>query len=256
MKTWLLPIFLTPALFGQISIVNSGAFGAYQINLGDAYSQNFDTLASTGTVHTFIQNTTLPGWHAGTSFYGINSSGTLGSYGNTSSSERALGSGGGDTWAVCFVNTSDTTITGFDLNYTGEQWRRDANDPQIVDNLVFTFKVYPAGTGSYVGTGWTSVAALGYSSPNHNDTSGVLLNGNLTENQVAVNGTTLGVSLTPGQEIWLRWSVSDDLSRNDHALAIDDLIIRFVTIPEPAAFAALSGLCSLGLVAFRRRRRR
>ncbi len=254
MKAWILPFLFSPVLFAQISIVGSGASGSYQLNLADTYSQNFDTLANSGTIYTFTDNVTLPGWHASGSFYAINATGGVGSYGNTSAIDRALGSGGGDTWAICFVNTTGMTITGFDLSYTGEQWRRGANTPQFIDNLLFNYEIYPAGTGSYIGTSWTNVPTLGYSSPNHTDTTSALLNGNLPENQVAVSGSVLGISLAPGQEIWLRWNVSDDLSRNDHALAIDDLTIRFIAIPEPASFATFAGLLGLGLATLRRRR--
>ena len=254
MKTWILPFLFSPALFAQISIVDSGASGSYQLNLSDTYSQNFDSLANTGIVHPFTNNTTLSGWYASSSAYGINSAGGPASYGAAGSTERAFGSGGGDTWAICFVNTTSTTITGFDLSYIGEQWRRGANTPQFTDNLLFNYEIYPAGAGSYVGTSWVNVSDLGYSSPNHSDTSGAMLDGNLPENQAAVSGSVLGITLAPGQEIWLRWRVSDDLSRNDHALAIDDLNIRFIAIPEPASFATLAGLLGLGLATLRRRR--
>ena len=259
MKTWLLSLlFATHSLFGQITLVDSGASGPYQLNVSQTYSQNFDSLASTGTIHSFSNNVSLSGWYSTDSFYSINASGGLGSYGNFNSSDRAIGSASGIRWAVCFVNNTSKTINGFELSYTGEQWRRGANSPQFIDSLVFDYELYPAGTGSYTSNNWTNAPSLGYSSPNHTDTTSALLDGNLAENQLAITGSVLGLSLAPGQEIWLRWRVSDDLSRNDHALAIDDLSVRFITatIPEPSSLVALTGFGALALAALRRPVRR
>ena len=67
------------------------------------YSQDFNSLAISGTSNPWLDNVTLPGWYASktaggatvTTYRGDNGSGNAGalySFGPTSSSERALGS--------------------------------------------------------------------------------------------------------------------------------------------------------------------
>src|SRR5437660_356417 len=75
------------------------------------------------------------------------------------------------------------------------------------------------------------------------------LDGNNAANRTVLGPTVLtGVSLNPGDSIFLRWRDIDD-SGNDHALAVDDftLTANAVGAPEPST-AALIGLAVSGLV--------
>ncbi len=205
MKSWILLLFSAPALFGQISLVGSGASGSYQLNLADSYSQNFDSLANSGTVHTFTNNSTLPGWYLNNSFYVVNpGSGGPASYGTGNSTDRALGAEGGGIWALRLVNNTEATITAFELSYTGEQWRRGSNNPQMVDSMSFSYHSFGAGLGGITGPGWLPVSSLGYTSPNYSDVTYATLDGNLPENKFSVSDLVSGLSLQPGKELWLR----------------------------------------------------
>ena len=124
------------------------------ISFSSSYSQNFDSLASSGTALSWTNDVTLPGWFlfrqpangpvAITSYAADSGSGNSGnffSYGSTNASDRALGGlgsggnyfgspGSGDVagWiALALTNNSGTTINALDLSFNGEQWRNGGN---------------------------------------------------------------------------------------------------------------------------------
>jgi hypothetical protein len=76
------------------------------------YSENFNSLESSGTSNTWTDNSTIPGWYSNRIEYrastGSSTTGALYSFGAASSSERALGSVASSTntyyYAVKFVN--------------------------------------------------------------------------------------------------------------------------------------------------------
>lgn len=243
-----------------IDIVDSGASGAYQVNLTGTYTQNFDSLVSSGTGGVpFSQDITLPGWYSQLT-YGANQLSGLSSFGTDS--DRALGSTAA-TWALRLVNASTQPITGFSISYTGEQWYRGANTPQVTDGMSCYYIKYSASeTLAYEiynmgGLGATFISPLRFVSPNAVETSAAWIDGNLVENRTQISFDFTGVTLEPGEKIWFHWVSSNNPTYNDHALAIDDLSISFSTaaIPEPAATSALLGLAALGLAASRRRLR-
>jgi hypothetical protein len=103
--------------------------------MGAAYSQNFDTLALSGTSSTvptgwqFIEtgtnaNTT---YTAGT---GSSNAGDTYSFGAADSADRAFGgllSGSlVPTIGASFTNNTGSVITSLEISYTGEQWRLGA----------------------------------------------------------------------------------------------------------------------------------
>ena len=70
-------------------------------SIGSTYTQNFDTLASSGQNNNWTNNSTLTGWYSDKSAYGTHASWTgnnfgivnnLLSFGTDGSTERALGS--------------------------------------------------------------------------------------------------------------------------------------------------------------------
>jgi hypothetical protein len=226
-------------------------------NFAPAYTQNFDTLASSGT------SLTVPfGWRfneVGTSantLYtasnGVGSGSFTGdtySFGSTSSSDRAFGelSSGNvvSTIGARFTNAGTNAITAITISYYGEQWRIGNS---ALDNLAF--EVSTNATSLTTGT-WTTVSALTFSqiftSPSNSP-----LDGNLSANRMlkSANNIALPTAVAPNANFWIRWS-GTNATGNDHGLAIDDFSISAVPEPSAVAFAGLS-LLGLGMAARRR----
>jgi hypothetical protein len=260
----LLCLLLVSTSHGQIQIVDT-APGSNQVALSDTYTQNFDSLTGTGTLKFWTDNSTLPGWYITDSAYGFGFGGgegiwSLGYAGGQG--DRALGpvgSSGIDALiAVSFKNLTSSTLTSVSVTFDGEQWNRQAANPQKPSSLLFSYQVFEAGTGAIYADehiGWTFVPSLGFTSPNASLNASSTLDGNDPANSVRgfvsfVNGFTLA----PGQELWLSWGSYSALGVPIHGLGIDNLSVSFATVPEPASYAALAGTLALGLVALRRRR--
>jgi hypothetical protein len=212
---------------------------------GGAYSQNFDSLASSGTANAWSDNGTLPGWYAGKSAggalatyradTGAGNAGALYSFGSTAASDRALGSIASGTpgnlaYGVRFANDTDHTITNIAISYTGEQWRNGGSGNQ--QTLSFSCRVSNTqiiGPDPANANTWTSVSALNFTSPVSAGV-GAALDGNASANRHAFSSIELpGASVAPGQEIFFRWFDPDDTG-SDHGLAIDDLSVTFNSI--------------------------
>ncbi len=200
------------------------------VNLDTPYTQNFDTLANSGTNISWTNNSTLLGWYSNRSTYnasdGSSTTGALYSFGTAGSSERALGSiASGSTYTIYYGvrlrNNTNYAITALDVAYTGEQWRQGGNTNQHV--LAFAYRVGDT-VDDLIGGTWIGVPALDFVSPITN--SGAItgaLNGNDPANRRELSAT-LNVLILPGQEIMLRWMDINDAG-NDHGLAIDDLSV-------------------------------
>ncbi len=224
---------------------------------GGTYSQNFDSLAASGTGKSWINNVTLPGWYAATNLTatksgdavvysagtGSSASGALYSFGDAGSTDRALGSlasGGPGNFAygVRFINDTALAVTNFNISYTGEEWRVANTTAQ---RLVFSYQVGGTLTSADAQNvqAWTAFPALDFISPNTNATQA--LKGNEPTNRVElVNLVLPGVAVQPGQEIFLRWYDTDD-SGSDDGLAIDNLTVSFqatAAAPPPVSFGA------------------
>jgi hypothetical protein len=213
------------------ALTNGGSIAA----LGVLLTENFDTLATTGTNLTWTDNSTIPGWYSTRTTYnsgtGSSNTGALYSFGVAGTNpvtDRALGSvasGGTGTvfQAARLTNNTGSTITSLDISYAGEQWRNGGNTS--AQTLTFQYQVASAGviTGANIPTsGWTTVPALSFTSPVTGATAATL-DGNAAANRTTIAGT-LTVTVNNGQEIWLRWQDVDD-SGNDHGLAIDDFSV-------------------------------
>jgi uncharacterized protein len=257
-----------PLAKAQVSIVESGA----------TYTQSFDSLANTNTSPVpWVNNGTLPGWYAYRQSSGpvtvYNPSGggapDFGSFGALGNADRALGSSlnGGQAdvlhFGVRFVNGSAALITGFDISFDGEQWfygdsLPSGPAPWGPDSLAFSYQIFDAGQGSLsVASDWTAVSELLFISPISTGSSfGRPLNGNLPANRIeGIAESFTGLTLAPGQELWLRWTATNNLSITDDALAIDNLSVRLTAVPEPAAYVVLAGGFAFSAVLCRRKRR-
>jgi uncharacterized protein len=269
------------AIIGAVGIISLAAQGQVLLSSGLTYSQNFDSLASTGASGSWSDNTTLLGWYASKAYStsatpqtygpyaytsyrvdsGGNNSGNLFDYGSASATDRALGSVAsgtvaGTTMATVFglriQNDTATTFSGYmGISFTGEQWRQGGN----VNSQVIEYFSYAKSSTPFTGllsanpadAAYTHLSALDFTSPNPGTATAAALDGNAAGNNVAISAV-LGITLNPGEELMLRWYDIND-SGNDHGGGIDNLV---VTIPEPSCFA-LAGLGMLTLALWRRR---
>jgi uncharacterized protein len=215
------------------------------INLSSSYSQEFDTLISTGST-TWVNDNTLVGWYTARSGTGTtiaadtgsSNAGNLYSYGSSGSSDRALGSiGSGNAaagnffWGVRLVNNTSSVINTLNISYTGEQWRNSAAAAQTVD-----FQYLIGATSLNAGT-WIDFNPLDFTSPITGGSAGAL-DGNAAANRVAISNALTGLTLNPGEEIWLRWSDIDHTG-SDHGLAIDNFSVSAANVPPSPGFTVL-----------------
>ncbi len=269
----LLGLTFAEGAFAQISLRNDSA----------SYAQDFNTLSAAAgqpmvsyANNSSTQGMGLPGLYArqfgGSAATGTptvyrpdNGSATFGalfSYGTGTQTDRALGSAASATpgafeYGFRFTNDGTTTITGFTLKYTGEQWRNSATDQQ---KLAFSYAKFSSGITGDIGNEanssgspqdgrYTGVAALDFTSPATLPTStspGVATNGNIDPYHTDIIAMVNGLSIAKGDELWVRWVDINDVN-NDHGLAIDDLSFTAsfapaVNEPEPASLVLLGGV--------------
>ena len=165
-------LFVTSELAAApIAITNSGS-----------YTQNFDSLPTSGTSNVWSNDGTLAGWWAEQASGGAiaiiragdgsSNTGALYSFGTGGGSERALGSvssgtPGTITFGVQLQNstTSGQNLTLGDLQFTGEQWRNGGNTSS--QQLTLWYRVSATALTSLTptnDTGWTQLSALTFTS--------------------------------------------------------------------------------------------
>jgi hypothetical protein len=195
------------------------------INTGGIYTQDFNALGSASGTWTDDSPFFLPGWYAAytnsstllftphtsyTANGGASGSSTvLYAFGSSGSSERALGGIGASSsqhllaWRL--VNSGTDVITNIVVTYDGEEWRcgTPANS-----TISVSYKVFAAGAGSLGASEWVDgPSSLTFLSPVAGAAAG--LNGNLAANRVAgLTGSLSPVSVQPGEEIWVKWTVA------------------------------------------------
>lgn len=236
------------------------------ISLGtSAYTQNFDTLAATGSSTTTY--TTLPaGWqiaengsgNAADGAYivgnGSNNAGGAYSFGATGSTDRALGSLTSGTvnpiyFGAVFTNATGATITGLSLAYTGELWRRGSNSGDALN-----FSYYVGTPTSLSSTGWVDFSALDFLSPG-TGTANTALDGNTVSSDIAA--IISGLSISAGSSFAIRWTDSTVSPGTNDGMAIDDLSLTAITaspVPETGTWAMM--VAGFGLLGGAMRRRR
>ena len=216
----------------RLLAIGSGSGSIALTSFDVAYSQDFNTLANSGT------SSSLPtGWfidESGTSaavngmYAAGTGSGTAGdtySFGATGSTERALGDLRSGTLVpiigASFTNNTGGTIAILDVAYTGEQWRLGAAN-RGPDRLDFQ---YSANATSLITGAWTDVDPLDFSSPDAGlGTTVGLRDGNSPAFRTTIAGQITGLTLPPGGTIWMRW-LDVDVSGADDGLAVDDFSI-------------------------------
>lgn len=268
-------LFRATSAIAVLTVTASAVAGPLSYT-GGTYTQNFDTLPSTGASSVAnrgpnyinpswsgVTGSNLEGWQfaqplgtATTTEYraqngSLSGSGGRGvvSFGTTGSSDRALGSlttsNQIPTFGLVLTNNTAQVLTSFTLSFTGEQWRRgDRVDPQ--NTLFFSY-----GLASDIGASLTDYSALDFTSPTAAPLNSAL-DGNLPANQTAKSATITGLNWGVGQTLVLKWT-SDEASGQDDGLAIDNL--SFSAVPEPSSFAlAAVGLVGAAGIVWRRRR--
>ena len=223
------------------------------------YTQNFNSLASSGAGLAWTDGSTLPGWYACTNrsasargpitVYradaGSGSAGALYSYGAASASDRALGSVASGTpgsfaYGVRFINDLPEAVTNITISYTGEQWRNSG--AAAIQTLAFSYLISDAAittSDAANANTWTAFTGLDFSSPTIGSPAGAL-DGNAAANRQVFSAVPLpDVTVLPGQEIFFRWFDTDDAG-SDHGLAIDDLAVTFngsIAVTTPPTIA-------------------
>jgi trimeric autotransporter adhesin len=233
-----------------------------QVNFtGATLTQNFNTLANTGTGNAFVNNTTIVGWYSNIAAYnggnGSSSTSAMYSYGATASTDRALGgltSNGvpSITYAIEIVNNTGATIdlSTLQVSYTGEQWRKQNNAAQV---LLFDFlNAGASNVNQLAAGGYTATTALNFTSPITGGGGGTALDGNLPANQVQLASviSSTSQSWNNGDHLWLRWTQNAD-PQKDQGIAIDNVAIA--AIPEPGTLS-LFALGGLGMLSKHRRK--
>ncbi len=239
---FLCAIFLTAIAIAYVASPSSALTNNGSITtLESPLTENFDTLASTGTNITWTDNATIPGWYSSRVAYnsgtGSSNTGALYSFGVAGTNpvtDRALGavaSGGTGTifYGVRFVNNTGNTINSLDVSYIGEQWRNGGSNtavPSVAQSNDFQYQVANAGAITAINipsTGWVDHDALDFTSPTFGTVAAQTLDGNAAANRTA-KSSNISLTVAPGQEVWLRWRDIDNAG-NDHGLAVDDLSV-------------------------------
>jgi hypothetical protein len=228
-----------------------------------AYSQSFDSLATSGATNVWANDSTLAGWSlfngaiALTNYRGgtgSDNAGAVYSFGVSASGERALGSVASGTVAAptlvaAFTNNSGTALTSFTLGYDGEQWRNGGNASLAAHKLTVQ---YGFGASFAAVTDWTTAGAgFDFTSPVTAATGGAVV-GN-TAGLMSGLGGTVTTDWAAGSTLWVRWNDANDIG-NDHGLAIDNVTLSVTAVPEPGTYAMLlAGLGAIGFIARRHR---
>ena len=220
---------------------------------GSTYTQNFDTLASSGTNIAWNNDSTIAGWSLfaqpvpGTPIAtynadtGSGNTGSFDSYGATGSTDRALGglasggayfgtpaSGSVAGWiGFAATNTSGATIDTLNVNFNGEQWRNGGNTTAQSMVLQYGF----GGSFGSVATWNTPSASFSWTSPVATATAAAV-DGNTAGRVSNVGGALTGLNWANNNTLWLRWIDNNDAG-NDHGLAIDDFSISATTNSLP-----------------------
>jgi uncharacterized protein len=223
------PRFWMAVVLATVCLALPAAAQVSLTTLGTPYSQDFNTLANSGTTN----NLTITGWYLtetgggarDNEQYGADNGGsTTGdtySYGTASTTERALGGLQSGTlipvFGAAFTNNTGATITSLAIAYTGEQWRLGTSGRTVLDRINFQYSLDATGLAN--GT-WTDVDPLDFVQPFVTGTTGAR-DGNAVENRTAVSSTVASLSIANGSTFWIRWT-DFNASGADDGLSVDD----------------------------------
>lgn len=245
MRLTIVLLLLVALCIHQTALGQASASPVLYSTPGAIYTQNFDGLPNAGSFSLTgkgpfnlsgspISGSALTGWQlmmaSGSNANAIFSIGTgsgtgngVYSFGNSASTDRALGSLASSTGIYAFglllTNNTGGILNSFTLGFTAEQWRKGGSGNKNIWS--FHYK-----TGSLVNMDQPEMVAD--SGLNFNSvvitTGGGSLNGNLADNQQNISFTISNITWKPGEQLLLRWDDVDE-SGSDDACAIDN--IRF-----------------------------
>ena len=239
-----LPLPAGPMLLLAALIMAPRGFGqcVSLASVGSAYTQNFDTLASTGTSSTlptgwFLSESSTSAANDGkyTAGTGSSNAGDTYSFGAAGSTDRAFGTLRSGTLipliGACFTNNTGGPIVSLEIGYTGEEWR--LGTARRTDQLNFEYS--SNATSLTTGT-WTGVAALNFVTP---DTVTIgAKNGNAAADRTAL-GSTVALNIANGATVWIRWT-DLDAGGADDGLAVDDFSLTPLGGGNPAGSGSAS----------------
>lgn len=231
MKKLIIALIFPVLGFSQVSITGTGT-----------YTQDFNTLASSGTTNAWVDNSTIPNWFSqrtgtGTAYAadaGTATAGNLYSYGAALASDRSIGALGSANAAagsfahgIQFQNNSTGLITDFTVSYTLEQWRKSGvTAAQAITVWYKTSNSAITALNPNSNSTWTAVTALTGSSPINTATASAL-DGNLPVNQVVLSNIVIpGLTLNQGEYLMIKWD-DPDHTGSDHGLSIDDVTVSW-----------------------------
>ncbi|MFM8332577.1 MAG: ExeM/NucH family extracellular endonuclease [Candidatus Methylumidiphilus sp.] len=217
------------AVFAALNSMSAAQAACVSLTtLGVAYTENFNSLASSGTGTLSIAGWAMleTGTNANTTYTagtGSDNAGNTYSFGSAAvPADRALGglrSGSlVPSFGACFTNNTGSTITSLPIAYNGEQWRAGVLNRGSADRIDFQYST--TATDLSAATGWIDVNALDFNSPNLAAAVGAL-DGNAAGNRTAVSSTISSLSIANGATFWIRWT-DFDISGSDDGLAVDD----------------------------------
>lgn len=225
-------VFFVNALHAQVSLTAT------------PYTQNFNTLAKTGTASTlpagwFLLETGTNANATYTAGTGSSNSGDTYSFGLDAADDRALGTVQSGSLissiGVAFTNTTGGPITSLKISYVGEQWRLGATARP--DRLDFQYST--DATSLATGT-WTNADQLDFTGPITAGTAGAL-DGTLAANATAINFTLTGLNIGNGITFYLRWT-DFNATNADDGLGIDDFSIEAISAGADNTAPTLSSL--------------
>jgi hypothetical protein len=271
------------ALFAVALVATTPAVGFAQVVLTAGnltYSQNFNNGYTAGAL-TWTDNSTITGWYLNRNATGTPASVTVqtvttgtatGPYyllaHSTEPTNFALGarvsdtegslpsvSGSGYYIGLRLLNSTGAAITEFSLSYAGVQFFHSTGANK--NDITVAYRIEPANTAvSFNSTGWNTITDLTYTAGLSGASSAAALNFNTAANRTDFDAVSTPVTWAAGSELWVRFYINN-VGGVDQGVGIDNIQLTAVSaIPEPSTYAALFGALALGVVVYRRRRRR
>ncbi len=225
--TLLVSLALVAGLFGVLPVFAGPEAPLVAISLtGGAYTQDFNSLANTGTSSTvptgwaFLETDTNANttYAAGT---GSDAAGNTYSFGASSATDRAFGglrSGSlVPTIGAEFQNNTGNTIISLAISYDCEQWRSGVANRGAADQMDFQYST--SATSLNTGT-WTDVDGLDCLTTAISVAVGAK-DGNDAAYRTSVSNVITGLNIGNSATFWLRWT-DFDISNSDDGLGVDD----------------------------------
>lgn len=219
-------------------VIASALSAGAQVSLtgsSPVYTQDFNTLATSGTTNVL----SITGWalnetgsNANQQYRsgdGSTNNGDTYSFGTGTNTDRALGGVASGTltpsFGVSFSNNTGNTITGVQINFKGEHWRRAQGVAGSLDSLLFSYSTNASSLSDGAAT-WITVPALHFTSVNTTAAgTAIALDGNSVSANVS---SFISLNVASGSSFWFRW-IDPNVVGNDDGLAIDDFQASFTT---------------------------